>query len=195
MDYTQVDRQCAGPCHHRSEPWPHQRLGLFLTADYVTVTGDPCADPMSNIASEQRRQVVYEYLYCQIEDKKVRETIDFLLNREEAHNALFQEARFPQGAGHRLHPRFRRDGRLALYANMSTPSPEEHFDRSWATPPSIRDPNEKDREPSLPAGNLFMPLLKSYGTFCRLLRLHQVVMTPAVRSAANNSLTLATVVG
>jgi hypothetical protein len=41
-----------------------------------------------------------------------------------------------------------------------------------------------------------MPLPKGDGTkFRRLLRLHQVVMTPAVRSAANNSLTLATVVG
>ena len=66
--------------------------GYSWTADYVTVTGDLCADLLSNIASEQRAKVVYEYLYRQIEDKKVRETIDFLLNREEAHNALFREA-------------------------------------------------------------------------------------------------------
>jgi len=66
--------------------------GYSWTADYVTVTGDLCADLLSNIASEQRAKVVYEYLYRQIEDKKVRETIDFLLNREEAHNAMFREA-------------------------------------------------------------------------------------------------------
>lgn len=66
--------------------------GYSWTADYVTVTGDLCADLLANIASEQRAKVVYEYLYRQIEDKKVRETIDFLLNREEAHNALFREA-------------------------------------------------------------------------------------------------------
>lgn len=66
--------------------------GYSWTADYVTVTGDLCADLLSNIASEQRAKVVYEYLYRQIEDKQVRETIDFLLNREEAHNALFREA-------------------------------------------------------------------------------------------------------
>lgn len=47
---------------------------------------------MSNIASEQRAKVVYEYLYRQINDKYVRNTIEFLLNREEAHNALFREA-------------------------------------------------------------------------------------------------------
>ena len=55
--------------------------GYSWTGDYVTVTGDLCADLLSNIASEQRAKVVYEYLYRQIDDKKVRETIDFLLNR------------------------------------------------------------------------------------------------------------------
>ncbi len=66
--------------------------GYSWTADYVTVTGDLCADLLSNIASEQRAKVVYEYLYRQIEDKKVRQTIDFLLNREEAHNQMFRDA-------------------------------------------------------------------------------------------------------
>ena len=66
--------------------------GYSWTGDYVTVTGDLCADLLSNIASEQRAKVVYEYLYRQIKDKKVRETIDFLLNREEAHNQMFRDA-------------------------------------------------------------------------------------------------------
>ena len=66
--------------------------GYSWTGDYVTVTGDLCADLLSNIASEQRAKVVYEYLYRQINDKKVRETIDFLLNREEAHNQMFRDA-------------------------------------------------------------------------------------------------------
>ena len=65
--------------------------GYSWTADYVTITGDLCADLLSNIASEQRAKVVYEYLYRQIEDRKVRETIDFLLNREEAHNQMFRD--------------------------------------------------------------------------------------------------------
>ncbi len=66
--------------------------GYSWTADYVTVTGDLCADLLSNIASEQRAKVTYEYLYRQISDRKVRDTIDFLLNREEAHNQLFRDA-------------------------------------------------------------------------------------------------------
>lgn len=44
--------------------------GYSWTGDYVTVTGDLCADLLSNIASEQRAKVVYEYLYRQINDKK-----------------------------------------------------------------------------------------------------------------------------
>ena len=66
--------------------------GYSWTGDYVTGTGDLCADLLSNIASEQRAKVVYEYLYRQIADKKVRQTIDFLLNRDEAHNQMFRDA-------------------------------------------------------------------------------------------------------
>ena len=62
------------------------------SADYVTVTGDLADDLLANIASEQRAKVVYEYLYRQIDDKYVRKTIMFLLEREEAHNALFAQA-------------------------------------------------------------------------------------------------------
>ncbi len=66
--------------------------GVPWTAAYVNATGDPITDLMSDAAAEMRAKVVYEYLHRQIEDRGVRETIDFLLNREEAHNALFQEA-------------------------------------------------------------------------------------------------------
>ena len=66
--------------------------GQSWSGDYVSVTGDLCADLLSNIASEQRAKVVYEYLYRQIKDKKVRETIVFLLDREEAHNQMFRDA-------------------------------------------------------------------------------------------------------
>lgn len=66
--------------------------GYLWTGAYVNETGDLAADLLSDIAAEQRAKVVYEYLYRQINDKGVRDTIDFLLNREEAHNALFREA-------------------------------------------------------------------------------------------------------
>ncbi len=66
--------------------------GYYWTGAYVNETGDLAADILSNIAAEQRAKVVYQYLYRQINDSGVRETIDFLLNREEAHNTLFREA-------------------------------------------------------------------------------------------------------
>lgn len=34
----------------------------------------------------------YEYLYRQINNREVRDTIDFLLNREEAHNQMLRDA-------------------------------------------------------------------------------------------------------
>ena len=96
--------------------------GYSWTADYVTVTGDLCADLLSNIASEQRAKVVYEYLYRQIDDKLVKETIDFLLNREEAHNALFREA-FNKVQNTGSNRDFGTTKAAKMYFSMSEPSP------------------------------------------------------------------------
>ena len=96
--------------------------GYSWTSDYVSVTGDLCADLLSNIASEQRAKVVYEYLYRQIEDKYVREAIDFLLNREEAHNAMFREAfNKISKTGSNLSFGVTEDSKV--YFDLSTPSP------------------------------------------------------------------------
>jgi len=103
------------------------------TSDYVTSTGDLCADLLSNIASEQRAKVVYEYLYRQINDKYVKETIDFLLNREEAHNALFREA-FNKVSNTGSNRDFGVTEDSRLYFNLSSPSPENHFDEPNSKP-------------------------------------------------------------
>lgn len=66
--------------------------GYPFNGVYIEEVGDLAADLLSDIASEQRAKVVYEYLYRQITDTGVREAIDFLLNREEAHNTLFRQA-------------------------------------------------------------------------------------------------------
>ena len=108
-------------------------------ADYVTVTGDLVADLLSNIASEQRAKVVYEYLYRQIEDKEVRATIDFLLNREEAHNALFREAlNKVQNTGSNKDFGVTEDSKL--YFDLSTPGPSHEAPNP--TPPSFDNPNK-----------------------------------------------------
>mgnify|MGYP001535974345 CR=1 FL=1 len=96
--------------------------GYSWTADYVTVTGDLCADLLSNIASEQRAKVVYEYLYRQIEDKKVRETIDFLLNREEAHNQMFRDA-FNEVQDSGSNQDFGTTKAAKMYFSLSNPGP------------------------------------------------------------------------
>lgn len=111
--------------------------GYSWTGDYVTATGDLCADLLSNIASEQRAKVVYEYLYRQINDKYVRETIDFLLNREEAHNAMFREAfNKVQDTGSNQDFGVTEDSKL--FFNLSTPSPANNsLDQIAAKPPSF----------------------------------------------------------
>ena len=113
--------------------------GYSWTSDYVTVTGDLCADLLSNIASEQRAKVVYEYLYRQINDKKVRETIDFLLNREEAHNAMFREAfNKVQDSGSNKDFGVTKDSRL--YFNLSSPSPKDNFEKTDVKPVGFKVP-------------------------------------------------------
>lgn len=113
--------------------------GQLWTAAYVNCTGDLAADILSNIAAEQRAKVVYEYLHRQINDKGVRETIDFLLNREEAHNTMFREAfNKIQDTGSLRDWGITKDSKL--YFNLSTPgqffgAPEN------AQPPSFNEPN------------------------------------------------------
>lgn len=114
------------------EPW---------TANYVNVTGDLVADLLSNIAAEQRAKVVYEYLHRQINDKYVRETIDFLLNREEAHNALFREAfNKIKDTGSNLDFGITEDSKL--YFDLSTPG--RFFENPNPTPPSFDNPRKNE---------------------------------------------------
>ena len=116
--------------------------GAPWTADYVTVTGDLVADLLSNIASEQRAKVVYEYLYRQIDDKYVRETIDFLLNREEAHNALFREAlNKVKNTGSNKDFGITEDSKL--YFDLSSPGPHDHDTKIDINPPSFETPIKK----------------------------------------------------
>ena len=111
--------------------------GYSWTGDYVSVTGDLCADLLSNIASEQRAKVVYEYLYRQIDDKKVKETIDFLLNREEAHNAMFREA-FNKVHNTGSNWDFGTTKAAKMYFSLSEPSPKDSpFPNAKVNPPSF----------------------------------------------------------
>lgn len=119
-------------CNSSGAPW---------SANYVNVTGDLAADLLSDIAAEQRAKVVYEYLYRQINDKEVRATIDFLLNREEAHNALFREAlNKVQDTASNKDFGVTQDSKL--YFDLSTPG--KFFDNPDPTPPSFENPRKKE---------------------------------------------------
>ena len=70
----------------------------------------------------------------------MQETIDFLLNREEAHNALFREAfNKVQDTGSNKDFGVTKDSRI--YFDLSTPSPSNHFGGTKADPPSFQNPN------------------------------------------------------
>lgn len=120
-------------------PYLSNASGFPWTAAYVNVTGDLPADLLSNIAAEQRAKVVYEYLHRQINDKHVRQTIDFLLNREEAHNTLFRKAfRKIQESGSNLDWGVDEDARL--YFDLSTPG--KYFDTGNPAHPTFQNTQE-----------------------------------------------------
>lgn len=119
-------------------PYLANASGFPWTAAYVNVTGDLPADLLSNIAAEQRAKVVYEYLHRQINDKHVRQMIDFLLNREEAHNTLFRQAFTRiQDSGSQRNWGVDEDARL--YFDLSTPG--KYFDINNPQAPSFNSPD------------------------------------------------------
>ncbi|MCE7042872.1 manganese catalase family protein [Dyadobacter sp. CY312] len=66
--------------------------GIPWTAAYVTANGDLTVDLRSNIASESRAKIVYEYLMKFTDDEYVKETLRFLMTREIAHYQMFEAA-------------------------------------------------------------------------------------------------------
>ncbi len=66
--------------------------GSPFTGNFINSTGDVVANLASNIAAELRAKRVFEMLFREIPDHGAREAIGFLLEREEAHSALFREA-------------------------------------------------------------------------------------------------------
>ena len=105
--------------------------GQLWTAAYVNETGDI----LSDIAAEQCAKVVYQYLYKQINDKGVRETIDFLLNGEEAHNPMFREVfNRIQDSGSQNDWGVILDSRI--YFDLSRPE-GQNFDPAKSQPPSF----------------------------------------------------------
>ncbi|SHI09634.1 Mn-containing catalase [Sporobacter termitidis DSM 10068] len=120
--------------------------GYPWTGAYMEDTGDLAADIISDIAAEQRAKVVYQYLYRQINDTGVREAIDFLLNREEAHNTLFRQAfNMLEETGSLADWGVTQDSKQ--YFDLSTPG--QFFDQnnlSNPKPPKFIIPNQQNQQ-------------------------------------------------
>jgi len=94
-------------------------VGVPWTAAYLNANGDLTVDLRSNMASESRAKIVYEYLMKFTDDPYVKETLKFLMTREVAHFQMFEAAlatiqpNFPPGSA-QGDPRF-----TNTYFNMS----------------------------------------------------------------------------
>jgi Mn-containing catalase len=78
-------------------------MGTPFTAAYIDTIGQPTADLRSDIAAEARAKIVYERLIKQTDDAGCRDTLNFLMTREIAHQKMFEaalaaiEPNFPPG--------------------------------------------------------------------------------------------------
>ncbi|MGB9661408.1 MAG: manganese catalase family protein [Moorellaceae bacterium] len=120
-------------------PFYSNASGQVWTASYIEATGDLPADLLSNIAAEQRAKVVYEYLHRQIADRYVRQMIDFLLNREEAHNTIFREC-FQKVRGTGSTQDWGRDKDARMFFDLSTPGQHVGPSLHHPQPPSFEPP-------------------------------------------------------
>ncbi len=97
-------------------------------ASYISANADPTVDLRSNMASESRAKIVYEYLFKFTDDPYVKETLSFLMTREITHYQQFEAAmetiqpNFPPGIL-QSNPKY---GNLAF--NMSS---QEDFRGPW----------------------------------------------------------------
>jgi Mn-containing catalase len=66
--------------------------GVPWSGTYVDANGDLTVDLRSNLASESRAKIVYEYLLQFTDDPHIKDTLNFLMTREVAHYKMFASA-------------------------------------------------------------------------------------------------------
>lgn len=80
--------------------WAQHGCGTFWTdangvpwsAKYISCSGDPVTDLVSNMAAEQRARSTYEHLIAATCDPHVKDMLRFLWQREVVHFQRFGEA-------------------------------------------------------------------------------------------------------
>ncbi len=76
---------------HKKGTYPTDANGVPFTVTYFSVTGDPLADIMEDMAAEQKARAVYENLIDLADDEDVIRVLLFLRQREIVHFNRFQE--------------------------------------------------------------------------------------------------------
>lgn len=120
--------------------------GTPFTGNFINSTGDLAADISSDFAAELRAKHVYEMLHRAIPDRGARDVFDFLIQREEAHSALFKEAlEMAEDLGVRRHRQ--QDTEFSCrYPALSKPGSEgAPFNNVTAGKPPIRGPLTADQ--------------------------------------------------
>ncbi len=112
--------------------------GFPWTGAYIEATGDLAADILSDIAAEERAKVVYQYLYRQINDKGVRETIVFFAKPRRSAQ-LFREA-FNRIKDTGSLKDWGVTGDSKMYFDLSSPG-GQYFAPSNPQPPQFTNPN------------------------------------------------------
>jgi Mn-containing catalase len=67
-------------------------MGAPWTAAYIDTIGHPAADLRSDIAAEARAKIVYERLIKCCDDNGAKDSLNFLMTREIAHQKMFEAA-------------------------------------------------------------------------------------------------------
>lgn len=104
--------------------------GAPWTSAYINANGDLTVDLRSNIASESRAKIVYEYLMQFTDDKEVLRTLNYLMTREVAHFQQFEaalntiEPNFPPGV-------LQSDPRYSNIYSKNSVTEEEGFRGPW----------------------------------------------------------------
>lgn len=104
--------------------------GVAWSSSYIAANGDLTVDLRSNIASESRAKIVYEYLMQFTDDKEVQRTLNYLMTREVAHFQQFEAAldtikpNFPPGI-------LQSDPRYSNTYSKNSVTEEEGFRGPW----------------------------------------------------------------
>lgn len=138
-------------------------MGNAFTADWVDTIGNPTADLRSDIAAEARAKIVYERLIKECDDAGARDTLTFLMQREVAHQKMFESAlsaienNFPPGnivMDEFAHEFFHTSSAEAASGNGTSSSPGYKLLASqdvWKFSPMAGEPHGDD--PELPPAN------------------------------------------